>query len=106
MKIRPKAVERALLPPLDAREAAVHGKRDADQVERVHAAVVQRHDTACSAGQLRAHVGTVLSPPHAPTRITYRDSLPLDERGKPDKAHLRSATPLDKRPSPPLKGTP
>lgn len=110
LKIYPDSVERTLLSHPAVREAAVYGVRDGDHVEHVHAAVVCRPETSFSpdqlVDQLNAHVSDVLSPLHVPARITFWDSMPLNERGKPDRAHLRSTPQQDKRASPQWKGTP
>ncbi|MCK1798567.1 fatty acid--CoA ligase family protein [Streptomyces sp. XM4193] len=110
LKIHPESVERSLLAHPAVREAVVYGVQDADRVEHVHAAVVRHPEHPCSVDELvdrlNAHVSADLSPLHAPAEITFWDSMPLTERGKPDRARLRSTTQQDKRPSPPWKGTP
>lgn len=106
LKIYPAAVERALLSHPAVRHAAVHGVRDPDRTEYVHAAVVFRAGRTSSAEELRTHVGEQLSPLHAPAEITFWDSMPLNERGKPDLACLRSGNRRQAYDGAPPKGTP
>lgn len=106
LKIYPAAVERALLSHPAVRHAAVHGVRDPDRTEYVHAAVVFRAGRTSSAEELRTHVGELLSPLHAPAEITFWDSMPLNERGKPDLACLRSGNGRQAYDGAPPKGTP
>ncbi|NEE21956.1 hypothetical protein G3M58_87785, partial [Streptomyces sp. SID7499] len=51
-------------------------------------------------------VGEQLSPLHAPAEITFWDSMPLNERGKPDLACLRSGNGRQAYDGAPPKGTP
>ncbi|MFD9734953.1 AMP-binding protein [Umezawaea sp. NPDC059074] len=86
IKIRPSTVEQALLAHPRVAQAAVYCVRDADRREFVHAAVVARE--AVSAAELAAHVAAELSDRHAPDVVRFRDRLPLDGAGKPDKRAL------------------
>ncbi|MCE7080570.1 class I adenylate-forming enzyme family protein [Streptomyces sp. ST2-7A] len=92
LKIHPTAVEQALLTHPGVAQAVVYGVRAEDLTEYVHAIVVPRPGAAPTADELRSLVGTTLSPLHTPTEITFREVLPLTERGKPDRAGLRSRT--------------
>lgn len=91
IKVHPTAVEHALAGHPDVRSAVVFGVVDADRVEHVHAAVVPRPGATPTPADLRSHVGSVLSPNHAPVHIRYCAELPLNFAGKPDKAALRAA---------------
>lgn len=106
LKIYPAPVERALVAHPAVGHAVVYGVRDRDRTEHVHAAVVPAAGSACTAEELRAHVGALLSPLHAPAEIAFWDSMPLTERGKPDMARLRSRTDRDACDGAPRKGSP
>lgn len=86
IRIRPSTVEQALLSHPSVAQAAVYCVKDVDRREYVHAVVVTREDV--STGALSAHVAEELSDKHAPDVIRFRDRLPLDGAGKPDKALL------------------
>lgn len=89
-KIHPALVEQALLTHPAVANAAVYGCPDTDGLERVHAAVVLRPGTACTAQQLRDHVGTTLPSTQAPVRIVVRAELPRTASGrKIDRPRLR-----------------
>ncbi|MFI6153012.1 class I adenylate-forming enzyme family protein [Kitasatospora sp. NPDC051170] len=88
-RIHPAAVEKALTAHPAVADATVYGVTDEDGLEFVHAAVVLAPDASVGADQLRAHVGELLSPLHAPVRIVALPSLPLGESGKLDRALIR-----------------
>ncbi|MCX3062159.1 ANL family adenylate-forming protein [Streptomyces beihaiensis] len=90
IKIYPASVEHALLEHPAVAEAAVFGAANADRLEHICATVVLREGAQVAPDELRAHVGGMLSPHHAPTDIEVRKSLPLVGLGKPDKLRLRA----------------
>ncbi|MCT9092537.1 AMP-binding protein [Streptomyces sp. ASQP_92] len=71
------------------RQSAVFGVRDADRMERVHAAVVLAPGSALSARELRELVREERGSMYEPAEITFVDALPLTDAGKPDKKRLR-----------------
>ncbi|MEU9123972.1 AMP-binding protein [Streptomyces sp. NPDC048506] len=70
-------------------QSAVFGVRDADRMERVHAAVVREPDSTVDERQLRAMVCAERGAMYEPARITFVEALPLTDAGKPDKKELR-----------------
>lgn len=70
-------------------QSAVFGVRDADRMERVHAAVVRAPGSEVDGEQLRAMVRTERGAMYEPHRITFVEALPLTDVGKPDKKELR-----------------
>ncbi|SOE09403.1 fatty-acyl-CoA synthase [Streptomyces sp. 2323.1] len=70
-------------------QSAVFGVRDADRMERVHAAVVRAPGSSVDAAQLCAMVRTERGAMYEPARVTFVDALPLTDAGKPDKKELR-----------------
>ncbi|MBY8883598.1 AMP-binding protein [Streptomyces sp. PTM05] len=71
------------------RQSAVFGVRDADHMERVHAAVVRVPGADLDADGLRAWVRAERGAMYEPERVTFVDALPLTDAGKPDKKELR-----------------
>ncbi|MGW3008100.1 AMP-binding protein [Streptomyces sp. NPDC001219] len=71
------------------RQSAVFGVRDADRMERVHAAVVRAPGSELDARQLRAMVSAERGAMYEPHRVTFVEALPLTDAGKPDKKELR-----------------
>ncbi|MGW8328622.1 AMP-binding protein [Streptomyces sp. NPDC055897] len=70
-------------------QSAVFGVRDADRMERVHAAVVPVPGSGIDARQLRDLVREEGGAMYEPADITFVDALPLTDAGKPDKKELR-----------------
>jgi fatty-acyl-CoA synthase len=70
-------------------QSAVFGVRDADRMERVHAAVVRAPGSEVDGEQLRAMVRTERGAMYEPHRITFVEALPLTHVGKPGKKELR-----------------
>lgn len=70
-------------------QSAVFGVRDADRMERVHAAVVAAPGAHLAAEELRATVREQRGAMYEPAHITFLDALPLTDAGKPDKKLLR-----------------
>ncbi|MDH6119740.1 fatty-acyl-CoA synthase [Kitasatospora sp. GAS204A] len=70
-------------------ESAVFGVRDAHGSELVHAAVVPLADSGIDENELRAMVRERLGVSHEPTRIEFRDILPLTDAGTADRELLR-----------------
>ncbi|WP_432000914.1 AMP-binding protein [Streptomyces sioyaensis] len=70
-------------------QSAVFGVRDADRMERVHAAVVRAPGSTVDAARLCAMVRTERGAMYEPARVTFVDALPLTDAGKPDKKELR-----------------
>ncbi|MEU5545988.1 AMP-binding protein [Streptomyces sioyaensis] len=70
-------------------QSAVFGVRDADRMERVHAAVVRAPGSSVDAAQLCTMVRTERGAMYEPARVTFVDALPLTDAGKPDKKELR-----------------
>lgn len=70
-------------------QSAVFGVRDADRMERVHAAVVRVPGSTVDGRQLRAMVCTERGAMYEPAEVTFVDALPLTDAGKPDKKELR-----------------
>lgn len=70
-------------------QSAVFGVRDADRMERVHAAVVRAPGGTVDAAQLGAMVRTERGAMYEPARLTFVEALPLTDAGKPDKKELR-----------------
>ncbi|MDH6130008.1 fatty acid--CoA ligase family protein [Kitasatospora sp. GP82] len=89
-RIHPAEVEKALLAHPAVADCAVYGARDDDAIEQVHAAVVLVR--AVEPAELRRHVATLLSPRHAPSRITRWAELPLTDTGKPDQRCLQTGS--------------
>ncbi|MGW5304189.1 AMP-binding protein [Streptomyces griseoluteus] len=78
----------------DVLQSAVFGVRDADRMERVHAAVLLAPGATATADDLRALVRAERGAMYEPARITFPSELPLTDVGKPDKKELRRrATP-------------
>lgn len=73
-------------------QSAVFGVRDADNMERVHAAVVPVPDSGIDAQTLRDMVRAERGAMYEPAHITFLDELPLTDAGKPDKKLLRQAS--------------
>lgn len=73
------------------RQSAVYGVRDADRMERVHAAVVLAPGGDVTGDALREMVRRERGAMYEPAHITFLDRLPLTDAGKPDKKQLRSA---------------
>ncbi len=73
----------------EVRQSAVFGVRDADNMERVHAAVVTAPGADVSADGLRALVRERCGAMYEPYRIHFVAALPLTDAGKPDKKLLR-----------------
>ncbi|MDI3405068.1 AMP-binding protein [Streptomyces cavernicola] len=71
------------------RQSAVFGVRDADRMERVHAAVVPVSGVEVAAEELRAAVREQRGAMYEPAHIAFLDALPLTDAGKPDKKLLR-----------------
>ncbi|MFI0740387.1 AMP-binding protein [Streptomyces sp. NPDC021100] len=71
------------------RQSAVFGVRDADDMERVHAAVVPAPGVDVPADALRAFVRERCGAMYEPHRIGFVAELPLTDAGKPDKKALR-----------------
>ncbi|QNS02786.1 AMP-binding protein [Streptomyces xanthii] len=71
------------------RQSAVYGVRDADRMERVHAAVVPVPGSGVTAEELRAAVREERGAMYEPAHITFLPALPLTDAGKPDKKLLR-----------------
>ncbi|MFD8600325.1 class I adenylate-forming enzyme family protein [Kitasatospora sp. NPDC059646] len=95
VKIYPAVVEREIATLPGVADAAVYGIRDRDNLEHVHAAVVLKPGAQRDAAAIRARIGSVLTPVHAPEEIRFLDELPLGISGKPDKNVLRERFPLD-----------
>ncbi|MDN5932298.1 MAG: AMP-binding protein [Pseudonocardia sp.] len=89
LKIHPSTVEHVLLSHPLVANAAVFGVRDRDYRERVCAAVQLRSGACCSPADLSAYVAGALSPEHVPAEMTFWNSWPLTESGKPDHGILR-----------------
>ncbi|MFF9783137.1 Acyl-CoA synthetase (AMP-forming)/AMP-acid ligase II [Streptomyces sp. SceaMP-e96] len=70
-------------------QSAVFGVRDADRMERVHAAVVRAPGSDVDGQQLRAMVCAERGAMYEPHRVTFVEALPLTDAGKPDKKELR-----------------
>ncbi|MFI6688519.1 AMP-binding protein [Streptomyces sp. NPDC050485] len=70
-------------------QSAVFGIRDADNMERVHAAVVPLPGSGIDGQQLRDLVREERGAMYEPADITFVDALPLTDVGKPDKKQLR-----------------
>ncbi|MFE1177480.1 AMP-binding protein [Streptomyces sp. NPDC058773] len=70
-------------------QSAVFGVRDADRMERVHAAVVRAPGSDVDEGQLREMVCAERGAMYEPHRVTFVEALPLTDAGKPDKKELR-----------------
>ncbi|MDQ0989498.1 AMP-binding protein [Streptomyces sp. V3I7] len=73
----------------DVRQSAVFGVRDADRMERVHAAVLLAPGATTTADELRAMVCAERGAMYEPAAITFPAELPLTDVGKPDKKELR-----------------
>lgn len=93
VKVYPAVVEREIATLPGIANVAVYGVRDMDNLEHLHAAVVPRPGAGINAAAIRAHIGVVLSPVHAPEEIRVLDELPLGVSGKPDKNRLRELYP-------------
>lgn len=89
LKIYPAAIESALREHPAVSEAVVHGIRDAERREAVHAVVVPRPGVSVDEGELVAHVTDRLSAHHAPTRVVVWRGVPLTRSGKPDRRLVR-----------------
>ncbi|WP_335941010.1 AMP-binding protein [Streptomyces sp. PTD5-9] len=70
-------------------QSAVFGVRDADRMERVHAAVVPVPGSGIDEQQLRNLVRDQRGAMYEPAAINFVDALPLTDAGKPDKKQLR-----------------
>lgn len=70
-------------------QSAVFGVRDADRMERVHAAVVPAPGSGLEQEQLRALVREERGAMYELADITFVETLPLTDAGKPDKKALR-----------------
>ncbi|MEE4419446.1 AMP-binding protein [Streptomyces bugieae] len=70
-------------------QSAVYGVRDADRMERVHAAVVRAPGSTVDGPELRAMVCAERGAMYEPAHLTFVDALPLTDAGKPDKKELR-----------------
>lgn len=70
-------------------QSAVFGVRDADRMERVHAAVVRAPGSDVDARQLREMVCAERGAMYEPAHVTFVEALPLTDAGKPDKKELR-----------------
>ncbi|WP_326724803.1 fatty acid--CoA ligase family protein [Streptomyces sp. NBC_00243] len=90
VKVYPAVVEREILALPGVGQAAVYGVRDADNIERLNAAIVARPGARISPDDIRSRVAAALSAQHAPEVILLLDELPLNDSGKPDKRRLRS----------------
>jgi fatty-acyl-CoA synthase len=95
VKIYPAVVEREIASLEGVASAAVYGVRDTYNLEHLHAAVVLKPGEQVSAEAIRCHIGTALSPAHAPEEIRFLDDLPLGASGKPDKQRLRRLYPVN-----------
>ncbi|MFF4186615.1 AMP-binding protein [Streptomyces sp. NPDC001691] len=73
----------------EVQQSAVFGVRDADRMERVHAAVVTVPGSGIDARQLRDLVREERGAMYEPAAITFVEALPLTDAGKPDKKRLR-----------------
>ncbi|MFI9723994.1 AMP-binding protein [Streptomyces sp. NPDC052396] len=73
----------------DVRQSAVFGVRDADNMERVHAAIVTTPGTDVSADGLRELVRERCGAMYEPYGIHFVTALPLTDAGKHDKKLLR-----------------
>lgn len=89
VKVYPAVVEREVQAIAGVAAAAVYGVRDEDGSEHLHAAITCRPGTLVTAGEVRAHLSTNLSPAHAPERVLVLDEVPLNAAGKADKPQLR-----------------
>ncbi|MBD0743134.1 fatty acid--CoA ligase [Streptomyces sp. CBMA152] len=90
VKVYPAAVEREIQTLPGVAHAAVYGVRDADGLERLHAAVVARPGARVEPALVRARVAEALSERHVPEAVVLLDALPLNDSGKPDKPRLRA----------------
>ncbi|MFD7923047.1 AMP-binding protein [Streptomyces sp. NPDC059740] len=70
-------------------QSAVFGVRDADRMERVHAAVVTTPGSTLDQEQLCALVREERGAMYVPAQIVFVPELPLTDAGKPDKKALR-----------------
>ncbi|WP_150292869.1 long-chain-fatty-acid--CoA ligase [Sphingobium estronivorans] len=82
-------VENALARHPAVAACAVIGLPDEKWGERVHAAVVLKHGTVASAGELRDHVKTLIAGYKCPQSIDIVDALPVSGTGKVLKRALR-----------------
>ncbi len=89
LKIHPAAIESALREHPTVSEAVVHGLRDAERRESVHAVVVPTAGCDVDEAELVAHVTRRLSAAHAPTRVVVWRGVPLTRSGKPDRRLVR-----------------
>ncbi|MBR7742517.1 long-chain fatty acid--CoA ligase [Phycicoccus sp. BSK3Z-2] len=89
LKIYPAAIESALREHPSVSDAVVHGIRDAERREAVHAVVVPRAGQVVDEDELVAHVTARLSATHAPTRVVVWTGVPLTRSGKPDRRLVR-----------------
>lgn len=89
LKIYPAVIESALREHPDVSEAVVHGIRDTEQRESVHAVVVPRAGADIDEADLGRHVERRLDAVHVPTRIVVWRGVPLTHSGKPDRLLVR-----------------
>ena len=89
LKIHPAAIESALREHPSVSDAVVHGLRDAERRESVHAVVVPTAGHDIDEAELVAHVTRRLSAAHAPTRVVVWRGVPLNRAGKPDRRLVR-----------------
>lgn len=73
----------------DVAQSAVFGVRDADNMEQVHAVVVRRPGADVDEEELRTLVRESRGAMYEPARVSFTETLPLTEAGKPDKNRLR-----------------
>ncbi|MBV8932086.1 MAG: AMP-binding protein, partial [Kutzneria sp.] len=87
--VYPTELEDVLLGHPAVAQAAVYGVRDADAVERVHAALVTNPGHRPELAEIQRYVESRLGPMYAPSHIEILDEIPLTDAGKPDKKVLR-----------------
>jgi 8-demethylnovobiocic acid synthase len=89
VKVYPADVEKVLAEHPDVLDACVYAHKDADRLERVHAAVVLRPDVPVRFAALREHVTAAMTPRHAPVRFVRWDQLPIGRSGKVDRQRVQ-----------------
>ncbi|MFB6889978.1 class I adenylate-forming enzyme family protein [Kitasatospora sp. NPDC056327] len=89
VKVYPTVVERAMLTLPGIAQAVLYGFLGEDGLEHLHAAITLRRGASVDLGEVRGHLGNILSPAHVPERIRVLDEIPLNASGKPDKPRLR-----------------
>ncbi|MFB6631690.1 AMP-binding protein [Streptomyces sp. NPDC056362] len=77
------------------RQSAVYGVKGDGGHERIHATVVTAPGSRVTADEVRTFVRGQRGAMYEPDQVTFTDTLPLTDAGKPDKKALRAAASAD-----------